>query len=65
MDTLHMEPPRPLSEELISGVVASHKDQESEMVHNRVRAMTSGNLPLHFEEDIASLIRELLRIDKD
>jgi len=60
-----MEPPRPLSEELISGVVASHKDQESEMVHNRVHVMTSENLPLHFEQEIGGLIRELLRIDKD
>jgi hypothetical protein len=60
-----MEPPRPLSEELISGAVACHKDLDSGMVHNRIHAMTSGNLPLHFEEEIAGLIRELLRIDKD
>jgi hypothetical protein len=65
MHTLPMEPPRPLTEELISGVVVSHKDLESEMVHNRIYAMTSGNLPLHFEEEIAGLIRELLRIDRD
>lgn len=61
-----MEPPRPLSEELISGAVACHKDLDSEMVHNRIHAVTSGgNLPLRFEEEIAGLIRELLRIDKD
>lgn len=60
-----MEPPRPLSEDLISGAVVCHKDSDSVMVHNRVHAMTSGTLPLHFEEEIAGLIRELLRIDKD
>jgi hypothetical protein len=62
--TLHIEPPRPLSEELISGAVASHKDLDSEVVHNRVRAMTSGNLPvpLHFETQIADFIREFLGI---
>jgi hypothetical protein len=65
MHTLHMEPPRPLSEELLSGAVASHKDLDSEMVHKRVHAMTSGKLPLHFETEIAGLIREVLRIDTE
>ena len=60
MDTLVIEPPRPLSEELISGAVACYKDLDSEMVHNRVLAMTSGNLPLHFEQEIADLVLELL-----
>ncbi|KDR81245.1 hypothetical protein GALMADRAFT_116266 [Galerina marginata CBS 339.88] len=65
INTLVMEPPRPLSEELISGAVASHKDMDAKKVHNRVHAMTSGNLPSHFETKIADLIREFLQIDTE
>jgi len=64
-DTLAMEPPRPLSEELISGALASYKALDSARVHNRVHTMTSGNLPSHFETKIADLLRELLRIDAE
>jgi hypothetical protein len=61
-----MEPPRPLSKELISGAVAGHKDLDSEMVHNRVHVMAPGNQwPSRLETKIADLIRELLRIDTE
>ncbi|KAF8804133.1 hypothetical protein BYT27DRAFT_7259579 [Phlegmacium glaucopus] len=42
IDTLSMEPPRPLSQGLISGVVESHKYLGAKTVHNRILAMTSG-----------------------
>ncbi|KAF8804132.1 hypothetical protein BYT27DRAFT_7108160, partial [Phlegmacium glaucopus] len=64
IDTLGMEPPRPLSQDLITGVVESHKYLGAKTVHNRIFAMTSG-LPLHLETKIGDLIRELLQIDKE
>ncbi|PPQ89283.1 hypothetical protein CVT25_000875 [Psilocybe cyanescens] len=61
--TLHMDPPRPVSVEIISGMVASHKDLHSKVIHQRVHAMTSGNVTAHFETEIADLIKEFLKIE--
>ncbi|KAF8812865.1 hypothetical protein BYT27DRAFT_7085928 [Phlegmacium glaucopus] len=58
-DTLHMDPPRPLSQEIISGALESHKDLHAKMVHDRILAMTSEN-HLHLERKIGDLIQELL-----
>jgi hypothetical protein len=61
LNTLPMDPPRPLTEELIDNAIGKYQIVECDKAHRRVRNLN----PINFERDIGDLIRESLGMNED
>jgi hypothetical protein len=65
IDTLNMEPPRTLSEELVFDTLQHYRDYDAAKVHRLVHEIALEKLCLHPEEKIADLIRKQLNMNKE
>jgi hypothetical protein len=65
IDTLNMEPPRTLSEELVFDTLQNYRDSDATKVHHLVREIALEKLCLRPEEKIADLIRKQLNMDRE
>ena len=63
--TLTKEPPRPLNMELIADTLKSYKDSDSGNIHLLVGDITSRKRVLDPKEEVADLIRQQLKMDRE
>jgi len=65
IDTLIMEPPRTLSEELVFDTLRNYKDSDARKIHSLVQEIAYERLTLCPEERIADLIRKQLNMERE
>jgi hypothetical protein len=65
IDTLNMEPPRTLSEELVFDTLQHYRDSDATKVHRLVHEIALEKLLLRPEEKIADLIRKQLNMHRE